>query len=120
MICWLTPSTGRLSLTHRVHPGKRPRPFREVDRPLIPPEVRHVQPSPRESFPVRRVDRPGTHRFSLARRPLRDEPTRVHGDAAFGPIRARRTWLREAGYVEVRARSTIIERWAPLQPVEQA
>jgi SAM-dependent methyltransferase len=30
-----------------------------------------------------------------------------------------RTWLREAGFAEVWARSTVIERWAPLRVVEQ-
>lgn len=33
---------------------------------------------------------------------------------------ALRSWLRAAGYAEVWVRTTVIERWAPLRPVEQA
>jgi ubiquinone/menaquinone biosynthesis C-methylase UbiE len=39
------------------------------------------------------------------------------GGASRGPTL--RTWLRQAGYADVWAASTLIERWAPLRPVEQ-
>ena len=49
----------------------------------------------------------------------------AHGDDATvqsrGSIRGRelRRWMERAGFLNVRQRSTLIERWAPLRPVEQ-
>jgi ubiquinone/menaquinone biosynthesis C-methylase UbiE len=60
---------------------------------------------------------------------LRFEPTPTYlmlhvcetSQVSDGIMRAPRlpAWLAQAGYEEVRARSTLIERWAPLRPIER-